>query len=138
MEGVAERMVEYERAQPRVSPDRVPLMLERARYKLTSMDLDSYTAFAGCLTTFDPMLERLAAEIRCPTTVLIGENDAGLRAAAREMTDAIDGAVEVVIPDAAHSPQEENPEAWLAAVRTHLARADREVRESGGPSPRRA
>jgi hypothetical protein len=29
-----------------------------------------------------------------------------------------------VIPDAAHSPQDENRAAWLAAIRAHLAAAE--------------
>jgi pimeloyl-ACP methyl ester carboxylesterase len=37
------------------------------------------------------------------------------------MAKAIPGARHVVIPDAAHSPQVENREAWLAAIRAHLA-----------------
>jgi pimeloyl-ACP methyl ester carboxylesterase len=32
-------------------------------------------------------------------------------------------AVLVVVPDAAHSPQAENEEAWLAAIHAHLDRA---------------
>ncbi len=34
------------------------------------------------------------------------------------------GAVHAVVPAAAHSPQRENPEAWLAIVRRFLARVD--------------
>jgi len=34
----------------------------------------------------------------------------------------VDGAT-VVIDDAAHSPQLENPEAWFAAIDAHLTRA---------------
>jgi pimeloyl-ACP methyl ester carboxylesterase len=39
------------------------------------------------------------------------------------MARAIPGARHVVIDDAAHSPQLENPDAWLAAVLAHLERA---------------
>lgn len=38
-------------------------------------------------------------------------------------TDAIPGSTRCVIPDAGHSPQDENPGPWLAALHTHLARA---------------
>jgi len=39
---------------------------------------------------------------------------------------SLDGtdAVLVVIPDTAHSPQDENRDAWLAAIEAHLARAN--------------
>ena len=39
------------------------------------------------------------------------------------MARAIPGAQHVVIEGAAHSPQLENQEAWLAAVLAHLERA---------------
>jgi 3-oxoadipate enol-lactonase len=52
--------------------------------------------------------------------VLVGEEDEGFRGPARELEAALPGARHVVIPGAAHSPQLENREAWLAAVREHL------------------
>lgn len=121
-DGLADLMVEFERAQPRVEPARQELMLERARYKLSNMDLQAYVGLGSNLATFDSLVDRLRDEVRCPTTVLVGENDGGLRPAATEIVDAIDGAVEIVIPGAAHSPQEENRSAWLDAVRSHLDR----------------
>ena len=57
-----------------------------------------------------------------PVTVIVGAEDLGLRPAADALHEAIPQSHLVVIPDAAHSPQDENPEAWLAAVRGHLAR----------------
>lgn len=67
------------------------------------------------------LLERLAA-ITAPTTVLVGEHDTGLRQGADDLAATIPGATRVVIRDAAHSPQNENRQAWLAAVRAHLVR----------------
>jgi pimeloyl-ACP methyl ester carboxylesterase len=124
MDGVCEEMLEFETTQQRVPAANHEAVLERTRYKLTNMDLDAFTALGEALMAFPPLLERLRSEIHCPTTVLVGENDTGLLGAAADMATAIDGAVEVVIEDAAHSPQEENPPAWLAAVRAHLIRAD--------------
>ena len=46
----------------------------------------------------------------------------GLRGASDELAATIPGAVLVVIPDAGHSPQVEQPELWLDAVEAHLAR----------------
>ena len=59
---------------------------------------------------------------RCPTTVLVGENDTGLRASADLLAEGIPGAQLVVIPDAGHSPQEDQPQLWIDAVQHHLAR----------------
>ena len=60
--------------------------------------------------------------IGCPTTVLVGENDTGLRASADLLAERIPGAQLVVIPDAGHSPQEDQPQLWIDAVQHHLAR----------------
>ena len=38
------------------------------------------------------------------------------------MAERIAGAELIVIPDAGHSPQEDQPAAWVAAVRRHLTR----------------
>lgn len=42
----------------------------------------------------------------------------------RLLARTVAGAVHAVVPDAAHSPQRENPEAWLAIVRGFLRRVD--------------
>jgi pimeloyl-ACP methyl ester carboxylesterase len=65
-----------------------------------------------------PELERIAV----PTLVLVGEEDAPFRKPAQRMAGAIPGAELVVIPDAGHSPQFENPEHWWKALSTFLAR----------------
>jgi 2-succinyl-6-hydroxy-2,4-cyclohexadiene-1-carboxylate synthase len=62
-------------------------------------------------------------EIRCPTLVMVGEQDRPFLPAAEELARGIPRARHVVIEGAAHSPQLESPESWLAAVRDHLARA---------------
>lgn len=66
-------------------------------------------------------LERLAA-VAVPTLVLVGEEDRPFLKASQRMADTIPGAELVVIPDAAHSPQFENPEAWWKAITTFLGR----------------
>ena len=65
-----------------------------------------------------PELEQLEV----PTLVLVGEEDAPFRKPAQRMADAIADAELVVIPDAGHSPQFENPEHWWKALLTFLAR----------------
>jgi pimeloyl-ACP methyl ester carboxylesterase len=61
------------------------------------------------------------ASVAVPTLVLVGEEDAPFRKASDRMAATIPGAQLVVIPDAAHSPQFENPDAWWAAVSGFLA-----------------
>ncbi len=61
------------------------------------------------------------ASITVPTLVLVGELDAPFRGSAVRMAEAIAGSTLVVIDDAGHSPQFENPEQWNAAIDAFLA-----------------
>lgn len=67
--------------------------------------------------------DRLAdlARITCPTLVVVGEQDEPFLDVSRAMADTIPGAVLHVVPDAGHSPQFENPQAWAASVAGFLA-----------------
>jgi pimeloyl-ACP methyl ester carboxylesterase len=56
---------------------------------------------------------------------MVGAQDTAFLGPSRELEEGIPGARRVEIPDAAHSPQIENTELWLAAIRDHLARARR-------------
>lgn len=96
---------------------------ERNHHKLTHMDVEAYVALADALRTFDPMLDQLAATER-PTTIVVGELDQPFRQPSEDFAAAIPGAELVVVDGAAHCPQEDRPEAWLAAIRGHLARAE--------------
>jgi pimeloyl-ACP methyl ester carboxylesterase len=62
--------------------------------------------------------DRLAdlAAIRCPTLVIVGEQDTPFVAQSEAMAATIPDARLVVIPDAGHSPQFENPDAWRKIV----------------------
>ncbi len=53
--------------------------------------------------------------------VIVGAQDAPFVIAADAMVDAIPGARLAVIPDAGHSPQFENPHAWIEALDEFLA-----------------
>ena len=66
-------------------------------------------------------LPALAVAVRVPTLVIVGEQDAPFRQPSADMAAAIDGAQLVVIPDAGHSPQFENPDAWIDALSRFLA-----------------
>jgi pimeloyl-ACP methyl ester carboxylesterase len=66
-------------------------------------------------------LERLAG-LDLPTLVVAGEQDVGFLEHCQRLAGTIPGAELVVIPDAGHSPQFENPDAWWAAVTGFLDR----------------
>ena len=91
---------------------------------LARASAELWPAFAEELGSYPSMVERLD-EIACPVTVIVGENDTGLRASADTLATGIAGAELIVIPDAGHSPQEDQPDAWTAAVLAHLARVPR-------------
>jgi pimeloyl-ACP methyl ester carboxylesterase len=93
----------------------------RIQRKLEAMDPVAWTELLGVLGRCEPAADRLA-EIRCPTLVLVGAEDEPFLAPADELERGIPGARRVTIEDAAHRPQLENPPAWLAAIRSHLAR----------------
>ncbi|MBJ7512990.1 MAG: alpha/beta hydrolase [Acidimicrobiia bacterium] len=58
--------------------------------------------------------------LEMPTLVMVGEVDLPFVSQSRAMADAIPGAVLAVIPDAGHSPQFENADAWAVAVKSFL------------------
>jgi pimeloyl-ACP methyl ester carboxylesterase len=106
------------------SPAPRPEVLDRGRYKLEHMDPVAFEAFANELNAYPSILDDLA-KLDLPVTVIVGANDTGLRAGADALAETIPGAELVVIPGAGHSPQEDDPDAWVAAVRSHLDRAAR-------------
>jgi pimeloyl-ACP methyl ester carboxylesterase len=66
-------------------------------------------------------LDALAAAVQCPTLVICGDQDLPLLEPSRAMADAIEGAQLAIIPDAGHSPQFENPRAWIDVLSRFLA-----------------
>jgi 2-succinyl-6-hydroxy-2,4-cyclohexadiene-1-carboxylate synthase len=94
----------------------------RIHAKMQAMDPEAFATLGPMLTDHEGVAARLG-EIRCPTTVLVGAEDSPFRAPSNALARGIPHARQVVIADAAHSPQLENPEAWLAAVLEHLDRA---------------
>jgi pimeloyl-ACP methyl ester carboxylesterase len=67
-------------------------------------------------------LPALAVSLTCPLLVLVGEQDTPFVEASRMMAAAIPTAELVVVDDAGHSPQFENPSAWLDALTRFLAK----------------
>ncbi|MFZ4515682.1 MAG: alpha/beta fold hydrolase [Acidimicrobiia bacterium] len=62
--------------------------------------------------------------IAVPTMVMVGAQDEAFVDSAHAMTAALPDVVLKIIPDAAHAPQFEQPEAWLAALNAFLAELD--------------
>lgn len=54
--------------------------------------------------------------VRCPTLVVVGEEDAAALPGCLALAEAIPGARLARIPDAGHSPQFENPASWAHTV----------------------
>jgi pimeloyl-ACP methyl ester carboxylesterase len=92
---------------------------DRVQAKLDAMDPAAFAALDGGRGS---VVDRLG-EIGCPTLVMVGEQDLPFLEPSDELEKGIPGARRVTIPEAAHSPQLENPEAWLSAVREHLEAA---------------
>ena len=90
--------------------------------KLRNVDPAMYAAMALQLVYRADLLDALA-ELAVPTLVLVGAEDQAFVGAAHRMAATIPGAELVVVTDAAHSPQFENPDAWWAAVSGFLHRA---------------
>lgn len=67
----------------------------------------------------------LLANVHNPTLVIVGEQDRSFLEPSRRMAATIPGAELVVVPDAGHSPQFENPRVWLEALERFLARVER-------------
>ncbi|MGY0055406.1 alpha/beta fold hydrolase [Streptomyces sp. LZ34] len=105
----------------------------RSRANIGRMDAEAFAAFGTELGAYASMLDDLAG-LTLPVTVIFGEDDALGGAECAAIAERVPGARISVIPEADHAPHEENREAWLAAVRTHLARLP--VRLSTGGDPR--
>lgn len=103
------------------SPSEVRLRAERPGYvewadgKVLRCSGHMYAALAIELTTRADQLPALG-QLQLPTLVLVGEEDRAFVGAAHRMAAALPTAELAVVPDAAHSPQLENPAAWWAAV----------------------
>ena len=95
---------------------------ERIRIKYDQMDPVAFCALGDEISDAAPVADTLGA-IAVPTTVIVGENDSPFRGPSDEMAANIPGAQLVVVPGAAHCPQEDDPSKWCAIVEAHLARA---------------
>ncbi|WP_436778306.1 alpha/beta fold hydrolase [Yinghuangia sp. YIM S09857] len=103
------------------TPSAARARLERQGRALADMDPIAFVTLSKAVRRYAPVLDGLDA-ITCPVTVVNGALDIGLRSGAAQFASRIRGARVAVVPGAGHSPQTEAPDAWLSAVREHLAR----------------
>ena len=101
-------------ADERVQRDR-PGYVEFAAWKWAHTSPHAYAGLVHDITHHADQIDTMRT-ISCPTLVIVGDQDVTFLVDAHRMADAIHGARLVVIPEAGHSPQFENPDAYLHAV----------------------
>ena len=114
---------------PLRTPAHERLLAERPGYqayadaKWEALSMVMWAALASEIARQPDQLHRLAT-VRCPTLIVVGEEDTMFLEPSRQMAATIPGARLAVIPDAGHSPQFENPRAWFDAVDGFLGSVD--------------
>lgn len=87
--------------------------------KALSLAPAMWLAMVDELLDHQDRLEALS-QVAVPTLVIVGEQDGPFRGPSARMAATIPHATLHVVPDAGHSPQFENPEAWQDAVLAFL------------------
>ncbi len=91
--------------------------------KWEALSVVMWCAMARDMAHQPQQLDALAA-VACPTLVIVGDQDTPFLGDSRRMADTIADASLAVIPVAGHSPQFENPDAWLRALSGFLDHID--------------
>ena len=107
-------------ANRRVMAER-PGYVEFGEAKMLASSPDMWIAMVDEMLGQGDRLEGLAG-VTVPTLVIVGEQDTPFIAHSERMAATIPGAQLVVLPDAGHSPQFENPDAWWKALTGFLSR----------------
>ncbi len=90
-------------------------------HKLRSTSPYLYASILQELISCPDLLAGLSGmEPQPPTLVIVGEQDAPFLGSAQRMAGALPKSALAVIPDAGHSPQFENPDAWWQSVSSFL------------------
>jgi pimeloyl-ACP methyl ester carboxylesterase len=92
-----------------------PGWAEFERRKFLASAPEMWAAMAPKMLSQSDRIDALAA-LRLPVLVIVGEQDRPFLGPSERMAKAIPGARLVVVPDAGHSPQFENPDAWWDAL----------------------
>jgi pimeloyl-ACP methyl ester carboxylesterase len=92
-----------------------PGFAEYADYKWHAQSPVMWTTLMHEIVTQPDQLAELAG-LTVPTLGIVGDQDAMFLDPMDEIVATVPGARLVVVPDAGHSPQFENPPAWIAAM----------------------
>ena len=92
-------------------------------YKWAALSSVMWGAIARDIVHQPDQLTRLA-DVACPTLVIVGEQDEPFLEVSKVMAATIPDARLVVVPDAGHSPQFENPAVWFDALDKFLHEVD--------------
>jgi pimeloyl-ACP methyl ester carboxylesterase len=112
----------FDFASPLDTPAYLALLETRPGYqeyvdkKFEDYSATMWGAMAVAMAHQSDDMAALGNALRAPLLILVGEQDEPFLIASRLMYDAIAGSQLVVIPDAGHSPQLENPRAWIEAL----------------------
>ena len=99
-----------------------PAICDEYRQRFLEMRVDSIRPGIDAITQRDDLLGRLG-EIRCPTLVIVGDEDQPLPVQkSQRIADGIRGAELVVIPGAGHLSSVEHPQAVTDALSRFLTR----------------
>ena len=91
---------------------------DSVREMIRNTSVDGFVGAARALQAFD--YRSHLAEIRMPTTIIVGENDGVLAPVMKEIADEIAGSDYVLVPSARHLPNMEFPELFNKALRHHF------------------
>jgi 3-oxoadipate enol-lactonase len=117
--------LQAEHAAPLDTPAALRVRAERPRWeeferrKFLAASAAMWAAMAPQMLNQADRLDTLAT-LSVPTLVIVGEQDQPFLGPSRRMAKTISGARLAVIPDAGHSPQFENTDAWWDALTSFL------------------
>jgi pimeloyl-ACP methyl ester carboxylesterase len=119
---------------PLVSPSFLRVLDQREGYaefcerKFLAASPEMWLAMVPQFLSSGDRLEELG-HLAVPTLVLVGEEDRLFLGPCRRLAEAIPTARLAVLPDAGHSPQFENPDAWYEALDGFLRTVDERPEE---------
>jgi pimeloyl-ACP methyl ester carboxylesterase len=118
-----EAAFEYDAAHNPVRIERFqkhPELREVTRQRMLATSVDGYIYTARTFRKWKPVTGRLG-EIRVPTLIFWGEEDAGFERASKILEAGIAGSRLISVPDVGHSPHEEAPEIFNKALLEFLS-----------------
>jgi pimeloyl-ACP methyl ester carboxylesterase len=91
-----------------------PEQRDIAKRKVMNTSVEGYVHVGNCFQKWPSVTHRLG-EIKVPTIIFLGEEDAGFIGASDMMKEGISGSKLVVIPGVGHNPHEEDPDRFNKA-----------------------